>query len=452
MFSRITREKARNSFDLWLEQVNPNWHWDWWHLVYTRQFLDQVTTGDISRLMILEPPRHGKTEMVTVRYPVWRLERDPLLRVILGGYNQPSANRFSRKARRIARERLELSTERTAAEGWETAQGGGVRAIGVGSGVTGMGGNLIVIDDPVKSREEANSAAYRERVWGWYKDDLYTRLEPGGAIILIQTRWHSDDLAGRILASEDAPNWTVVNLPAEAEDDDPLGREIGAALCPERYDLTELQRIKQVLGSWSYAALYQQRPQPAEGGLAKRAWFDIVERTPTQGLWCRAWDLAATEKKLVSEDPSYTVGQLLMRVKDHYYVEDVIRVRTGPGEVEKLVLQTAKMDGRNVRIRLAQDPGQAGVAQIKALERMLVGYPVVSERPTGDKVTRALPFLAQAEQGNVSLVRAEWNMAWLEEMVAFPTGKHDDQVDATADSFNELAAILGPLQPTEVSW
>jgi len=448
---RATKRIVR-PFDDWLEQVNPNWHWQWQHLVHTRRYLDQVTSGEVKRLMICEPPRHGKTEMVTVRYPVWRLERDPVFRVIIGAYNQAMANRFSRKARRIARERLELSGERTAAESWETAQGGGIRAIGVGSGVTGAGSNLVVIDDPVKSREEANSPAYRERVWGWYKDDLYTRLEPGGAIILIMTRWHEDDLAGRILASDDAENWTVINLPAEAEENDPLDRDIGAPLCPERYDKAELQRIKHVLGSWSYAALYQQRPQPAEGGLAKRAWFDIVDTAPEIGIWCRAWDLAATEKKLVSSDPSYTVGELMMKANGHYYIEDVVRVRTGPGEVEKLVLQTAKIDGRNVRIRIAQDPGQAGKAQAAAYKRMLAGYPVITEVVTGDKVTRALPFFAQAEQGNVSLVRGEWNRTWLDEIATFPVGKHDDQVDPAADAFNELAAIRGPLQPMEVTW
>jgi hypothetical protein len=137
--------------------------------------------SETRRLMLFLPPRHGKTEMTTVRYAAYRLKRDPELRVIVGAYNQILANKFSRKSRRIAEGRIELSRDRTAVEDWETAVGGGLRAVGVGSGVTGMGGNLIIIDDPVKSREEAESEAYRERVWDWYRDDLYTRLEPDGA-------------------------------------------------------------------------------------------------------------------------------------------------------------------------------------------------------------------------------------------------------------------------------
>lgn len=189
----------------------------------------------------------------------------------------------------------------------------------------------------------------------------------------------------------------------------------------------------------------------AEGGLAKRIWFDkIVERAPAGGWRYRAWDLAATEKKLVSNDPDYTVGTLMVRANGQYYVEDVVRARVGPGAVEALILQTAKVDGRGVRIHLAQDPGQAGKAQVAALARMLAGWIVRSDRATGDKVTNAMPFLAQAEHGNVSLVRGEWNRAWLDEFCTFPVGKHEDQVDATADAFNALSQLRLPLPRVRV--
>ena len=155
---------------------------------------ERVTRGECKRLMLFVPPRHGKSEMTTIRYPVYRLECEPSMRVILGAYNATLAQKFSRKARNVARTRLALNTERTAVEDWETTAGGGLRAVGVGGGVTGMGANLVIIDDPVKSREEAESATYRDRCWDWYRDDLYTRLEPDGAIVLIQTRWHEDDL------------------------------------------------------------------------------------------------------------------------------------------------------------------------------------------------------------------------------------------------------------------
>lgn len=264
----------------WLSAVTPAFHWNVPHLVHIQTQLERVTRGEIDRLMLFLPPRHGKSQLATVRYPVWRMECDPSLTVIVGAYNKLLATSFSRQARRIARERLALDDERTAADEWQTVAGGIYRAVGVGTGVTGKGARLIIVDDPTKSREEANSAAYRERVWDWYRDDLYTRLEPGGAIILIMTRWHEDDLAGRILESEDAPNWTVISLPALAEANDPLGRAEGAALWPARFDVTDLERIRTVLGTASFTALYQQRPTALEGGLFKREFFKIVDVVP----------------------------------------------------------------------------------------------------------------------------------------------------------------------------
>ncbi|NLE76759.1 MAG: terminase, partial [Chloroflexi bacterium] len=256
------RRRWGDGFGDWLVRNSPaGWEWDWPYQRLLRGRLQAVTRGECRRLMLFLPPRHGKSELVTVRYPVWRLAHEPGLRVIVGAYNQTLANKFSRKARRVAQGAgLRLSPERSAVEDWELARGGSLRAVGVGGGITGQGGDLIVIDDPVKSREEANSEAYRERVFDWYTDDLYTRLEPGGAAILIMTRWHEDDLAGRILRSEDGPNWEALSLPAEAEEGDVLGRAVGEALCPARYDVAALREIRTVLGR-SYWALYQQRPQ-----------------------------------------------------------------------------------------------------------------------------------------------------------------------------------------------
>lgn len=387
------------------------------------------------------PPRHGKTEMTTIRYPVWRLERDPTLRVIIGAYNQTLAERFSRRARRIAQERLTLSDERHAAEEWETVQGGGVRAVGVGAGITGMGGQIIIIDDPVKSREEANSEAYRERCWNWYTDDLYTRLEPGGAIVLIQTRWHEDDLAGRILASEDGPQWTVLNLPALAEANDPLGRVVGEALCPERYDVEALAHIRRVLGN-SFYALYQQRPQPPEGGMFKRAWFKIHSAAPIAHYYesfVRYWDKAGT-----SDGGAYTAGVLIGRHTDgDFWVLDIVRGQWAAAEREKMILQTAHLDmakwGAKVEQWVEQEPGSGGKESAEATLRNLAGFRAYSDRVTGDKVLRAEPYAAQAEAGNVNVLRAAWTPGYLAELGGFPTGTYKDQVDASSGAFNKLA-------------
>lgn len=417
--------------------MSPELTWDWPHLAYVQAQLQRVTAGDINRLMIFLPPRHGKSEMCTVRYPVWRMEQDRHLRVIIAAYNQTLAERFSRKSRRIAATRLKLNAERSAVAEWETEQGNTYRAVGVGGGVTGQGGQLIVIDDPVKNREEANSETYRNKVWEWYTDDLYTRLEPHGAMILIMTRWHEDDLAGRILASEDGPNWTVVNLPAEAEAGDPLGRAPGDALCPARYDLEALHRIRRVLGN-SYYALYQQRPVAPEGEMFKRHWFEVVPAAPAVATRVRYWDKAST-----AGGGDYTAGVKLARSADGlFWVEDVVRGQFSALERETVIRQTAELDGRSVAIWVEQEPGSGGKESAEATVRALAGWAVRAERVTGDKVTRAEPLAAQCEAGNVKIVRGAWNSAYLTELTAFPAGKHDDQVDASSGAFAKLAQPL----------
>lgn len=443
-YKSALKDRQKRDFTRWLEAVTPSFSWHWAHLALTRQYLARVTSGEIDRLMIFEPPRHGKSEMVTIRYPVWQLEREPDKRVIIGAYSQTLANRFSRRSRSIARERLELNEERGAAEEWETAKGGGFRAVGVGAGVTGMGGHLIVIDDPVKSREEANSEAYRERVWNWYTDDLYTRLEPGGSIVLIMTRWHEDDLAGRILASEQAGDWTVLSLPAFAEDNDPLDRELGAALCPERFDVDALKRIRGVLGH-SFYALYQQRPQPAEGGMFKRPWFKIIDTPPIAHHYrsfVRYWDKAGT-----ADGGAYTAGVLIgHRHNGMFYVLDVVRGQWSAGEREQVILQTAHTDlakwGTSVEVWIEQEPGSGGKESAESTIRNLAGFKVYADRPTGDKTVRAEPYAAQAEAGNVTLVRAQWTPTYLAEITSFPTGTYADQVDASSGAFNKLAGRI----------
>jgi len=442
MLARL-KEQNRGSdvpdFPAWLPEVTPAWTWDWPYQQYIQAQLARVTRGEIRRLMLSVPPRHGKSHMVTIRYPVWRLECDPATRVIVCAYNQFLANDFSRKARRLAERRILLDPERKSAEAWETAGGGGMRAVGVGGGITGQGGDLVVIDDPVKSREEAESPAFRDRVYDWYTDDLYTRLEPGAAIILIMTRWHEDDLAGRILASEDGPSWTVVNLPAEAEAGDPLGRAPGEPLCPARFDRRALAERRQVLGSYAYTALYQGHPLPPEGGLFKRHWFrEWLAAAPERfdGV-IRYWDRAASEGR-----GDFSAGVLMGRQGGAYTVIDVIRGQWSPKQREQIILTTALIDRDrypNAAVWLEQEPGSSGIDSVQASIRNLAGFNVHADRVTGEKGVRAMPFAAQAEAGNIHLVRAPWNGAYLDELCSFPNGLHDDQVDASSGAFNLLA-------------
>jgi predicted phage terminase large subunit-like protein len=252
------------------------------------------------------------------------------------------------------------------------------------------------------------------------------------------TRWHEDDLAGRILASEDAPNWHVVNLPALAEENDALGRAPGQALWPSRFDEDDLARIRMVLGTPSFAALYQQRPTPPEGGMFKRQWLEVVGVAPRNCQRVRYWDKAGT-----SGNGAYSCGVLMAKDgNEQFYIEDVVRGQWSALERESIIRQTAEIDSTRfsgVTTWHEQEPGSGGKESAQATTRNLAGFVVRSETVTGDKETRAMPFAAQCEALNVKLVKAEWNAAYLDELAGFPYGKYKDQVDASSGAFNKLA-------------
>jgi predicted phage terminase large subunit-like protein len=422
-------------FPEWLWAITPGFTWDWPYLQLIDKHLDRITSGELRRLMLFLPPRHGKSEKVTIRYPVWRLAQDPTLRVIIGAYNQTLAERFSRKARGIAkRAGLRLSEERATAADWETTEGGGIRAVGVGSGVTGHGANAIIIDDPVKSRQEAESRAYRDRVYDWYTDDLYTRLEPNAALILIQTRWHEDDLAGRILASDDGPNWTVISLPAEAEENDPLGREIGEPLCPERYDTDALADRRRVLGSYGYNALYQQRPSPPEGGIIRREWIRHYPVRPERlDVVLQSWDMAFK----ASDDSSYVVGQLWGRSGANCYLLDQVRAHLDfPATVRAVQEFSERYPAAS--LKLVEDKAN-GTAVIATLRDRLNGLVPVKADVSKEARASAVSWLFEA--GNVWLPSpqaAPWINDYIDELTSFPNAAHDDQVDATTQALARL--------------
>jgi predicted phage terminase large subunit-like protein len=310
--------------------------------------------------------------------------------------------------------------------------------------IAGRRADLAIIDDPVKSFAEADSPTAREHAWQWYRADLVPRLKPRGRIILVMTRWHQDDLGGRILDTE--KNWTVVRLPALAEAEDPLGRQPGDALWPEWEDAAAIERKRLVVGDRTFSALYQQDPKPQSGGLF------LVDRIPTlehaaedSVAAVRAWDLAAAIPG-PGRDPDWTVGLRLERdAEGNLLVTDVQRLRGSPGEVEAVILASAREDGAEVLISLPQDPGQAGRAQVAYLTRRLAGFRVTATPETGSKITRASPVAAQVEAGNLRLLRGRWNLPFLDELRDFPHGNKDDQVDALSRAFMTL---LPPDAPT----
>ena len=300
--------------------------------------------------------------------------------------------------------------------------------------------NCLLIDDPLNSEQTDKT---RESVWNWYQTDAITRLKPGGRVVIIMTRWHQDDLAGRLLALE--PNrWRVISLPAIAEsENDALGRAIGEPLWMDGnygygQGLLKIRESYENAGTtrvWS--ALYQQRPAPEGGTLFKTENVTTIEAAPAGMRLVRAWDLAAT-KQAGSRDPDWTVGLLVGRREGRFVVCDVVRLRGGPQDVERAILATAQRDGKSVRIGLAQDPGQAGKAQIAYLASKLLGWTVDSSPETGAKETRAMPVASQCNVGNLSVVRSAWNRIFLEELSAFPNGTKDDQVDALSRAFSML--------------
>jgi predicted phage terminase large subunit-like protein len=312
--------------------------------------------------------------------------------------------------------------------------GGGLRAVGVGAGVTGFGAKLIMVDDPIKNRAEAESETYRERVWDWFNDDLYTRLEPDAAIVLTMTRWHDDDLAGRLLKemADGGEHWEIVSLPALAEDDDPLGRNPGEALCPDRYDEEALNRIKNKLGAYSFAALYQQRPVPIEGALFKRSWFKdkIVDKAPDNLRWVRGYDLAVSTKSSADYTASFKVG---FDKQGNMYIADGFRKRIEYPEQRRYVVQRM-VNERNTSHGIEKAlHGQAFVQDLRRIPAVR-GIPFRAVRVDTDKFTRALVWANLAEEGKVYLVRGNWNADFLDECCRF-TGKgdaHDDQIDAVS--------------------
>lgn len=435
---RKIREEECVDFNTWLKVTSPKLEWDVPHLLKIQEALAAIERRDIDRLILNTPPRHGKTEQVTVRYPAYRLEKNPQIRNITGAYNQLLVDKFSRKTRRIARQRgIRLNPERKAVHDWETTQGGGLRAVGVGGGITGSGGDLILIDDPIKNREEAESETYREKLWAWFLDDLWTRREPGCAVVLTMTQWHHDDIVGRILNGPDAKEWHVLKFPALAEENDPLGRPIGAALWPERFNEDWLHKQEAILGDYSFAGLYQCRPVPRTGNPFPRDKIQFVEAHEVPRLvsvW-RGWDKAGTKDG----------GKRTAGVKIGIGVDKLVYVlheRVGQWDSHKRaqeMLTQAKEDGKRVKLALEQEPGSGGKESAEASVRNMQGF-IIDYRPaTGDKMTRADPFSTQWIGGNVRLVRGDWNKAYLDEMEISPSGKYTDRMDASALAYNRAA-------------
>jgi len=421
------------------------------HLMLLNDVLLLVARGDITRLIVTMPPRHGKSMLCSQYFPAWYLGLFPHNRIILASYAAERAVGFGRQARGLLQEYgpdafgIRVSQVSSAANRWDIeGHQGGMLSLGVGGPATGAGCHLGIIDDPIKDAQEALSSLIRNRNEEWFKSTFYTRLMPGAAIVLIQTRWHDEDTAGWRIKKmkEGGEEWCVLDLPALAVDDnDILGRKVGEALWPEMYPKERLEAIRREIGTQWFEAEYQQRPLTEQGAMFKRGWFPRIsaEQLPKNGEALRFWDLAATEARH-GADPDYTAGAKLIKAGDKYYIADITRFRKTPHGVREKVVDAARADGYDCAIRMEEEGGSSGksITYIYRTE-VLPDYDFKGIRSQGSKVVRATNFSQAAESGRVYVVDAAWNKDFFDELEQFPLGSHDDQVDAVSGAFNQLA-------------
>ena len=414
--------------------------------------LDEVSRLPHGRMMVFMPPGAAKSTYASVVFPSRYLGQTPGRKIILASYGDDLARKMGRRTRAIVKQpryqniwNAGLTTDSAAAQEFALTNGSEYMACGILSGVTGNRANGLIIDDPIKGREQAESDTIRNKTWDAYQDDLLTRLIPGGWVIYIATRWHQDDVAGRILpeswagesgriACRDGNEWEVLCLQARCEvANDPLGRSHGEYLWPEWFDRKHWAQFEGNPRTWS--ALYQQLPVPSSGDLFKPDQLKTVEAIPAGPItWVRGWDLASTT------DGDWTAGIKLGRMTDgRYIIADMQMFRRGPDERDAAIVNTAAQDGNQTAIDLPQDPGQAGKTQILYLTRQLAGYRVFSSPESGDKRTRAEPFAAQVNVGNILILHGVWNKPLIEAMRGFPgTGTPDDPIDACSRAFARL--------------
>jgi len=424
------------------------------HHVAIAKKLEAIERGEITRLIIMMPPRHGKTLLAAEFFPAWYMGRNPERQVIYATYAYERATDVGRSVRNQLQDELfkevfpgcNLSPDSKGANKLSTLEMGNYFSVGVGGPITGRGAHLFIIDDPIKGREDAESATKRRRLVEWFQSVAYTRLMPQNAIVLIMTRWHFDDLAGWLMAEKSHENWDILELPAIAdEDDDVIGRVSGDALWMDAYPLPRLKTIRNTIGTREWSALFQQRPVPEGGGMVQLDWFNYYDRKALnrqlldpniakknkkiKQVVC-SWDTAFKEEQM--NDPSAcTVWGI---ADDGYYLLWILNERLSFPKLKSAVI---KMYNRNMMYALGQVPvliedkasGQSLIQELRSTTKI----PVIPIKADANKQVRMSEVTALIEAGKVYLPnKVRWLVEYESQLAQFPFAKFDDLVDSTS--------------------
>lgn len=458
----LKRRAASISLANFTTYTYPGYQLGWFHATVCEaldKFLQDVVNKKSPRLILCAPPRSGKSEIVSRRFPAYLLGRYPELSFIGTSYSSDLAGAFAKDVQRIMEDepfREVFPEVRIPGKGVQgagfvrqadrfevIAHKGSYYSVGVGGSLTGRGADVLVVDDPVSNMQDAMSRRVRDSTWDWYTSTAYTRLAPGGGLIVMATRWHCDDLIGRLLESQESggEKWQVIDFPAIAEHDEEH-RKAGEALHPERFSLESLNRIRTSVGERVWASLYQQRPVPDGGGMFRQEWIhfwkpeDIPEHFDSIIM---SWDM--TFKQTATSD--FVVGQVWGRRKANFYLLDQVRDRMDFVRTKKAFLDLSERWPKVLR-KLVEDKAN-GPAIISALKETVPG--IVPITPTESKEARASSVTPLWEAGNVFLPPPEaypWvKRDFVPELLSFPGGAHDDQIDSMTMALSDLHKNTG---------
>lgn len=408
-----------------------------------QEFIEEDTGHAFDILVLSIPPQHGKSMTITETLPSWYLGKFPTKRIIEASYSEDFAQLFGRrnlrKIEQFGRELFNIEKGNIANNTeFELSNGiGGMISRGILSGVTGRPADLMIIDDPVKNRQEADSKTYRDRVWAEWNDSFKSRLSFGAKVIIIQTRWHEDDFAGRIIKNE--KHVTVINLKCEADNNDPLGRKPGEALCPEIGKGNEwLKDFKSTFttkeGSRTWNALYQGSPTPDDGNIFKRKWFKYYDQLPNLPYMLISVDATFKDK----EDNDFVSIQVWGKRNSDFYLIDRVKEHFGFTETLNVIRQLRNKYNKCSAV-LIEDKAN-GSAIVEVLQREFSG--IIPINPEGGKIARANAVSPSFESGNVYFPKnKQWLYDYETELVSFPNAEHDDDVDCTTQAVNRLRNI-----------